>query len=134
MLNLKKVDCPVGKSSAEFSPHFLKHTSSMFPLISSVLPAKNRNIAPWSEEKNPVNKRQCQAPVFQYHMPPYCLLILHLSQAHILYSNYSRHCLTKTLPLWFSTHCVRAVSLLSGMGWHVDLRWSGNRDWEFMRV
>lgn len=39
-------------SCHSFDTHFMKHTSSMFPLISSVLPAKKRKIAPWTEEKS----------------------------------------------------------------------------------
>lgn len=34
-----------------WSRNILWHTSSMFPLISSVRPAKKRNIAPWTAEK-----------------------------------------------------------------------------------
>lgn len=125
--------CTVGKSSAKVLTHFPKLTSSMFPLISSVLPAKNRNIAPCSEEKTPFYKIQCQAPVYLYHVTVLCV-VSHLSQADILYSNYSLRCLTKTLPFWFSKHCVRAVSLFSGMGWHVVKRRSGNRDRYFTRM
>lgn len=103
-----------------------KHTSSMFPLISSVLPAKKRKIAPWTEER----KKDCSV----LHANRLCVKFSSICSADLLYSNYSWLCLTKTFQFCFRTHCVTALSLFSGMGRHVVKRWSGNRDCEFTRM
>ena len=70
---------------------------------------------------------------------PQCCSILHINLLCVklpsdlrvitLGSVWPRH-----FYLRFGTHCVRALSLFSGMGRHVGKRWSGSRDCEFTRM
>ena len=81
-------------------------------------------------QKRKVINQQCFSAL---HFDLICVELpsIHL-QADLSYSNYSWLCLTETF--WLGTHCVTALSLLSGMGRHVDKRWSGDRDWELTRM
>lgn len=113
----------------------MKHTSSMFPLISSVLPAKKRNIAPWIKEKN-TNSKLWFHPLVSSdedltHSRLWCNSI-YCSRSTVW--QLLLWCLTKTFPLWIGTQFVRALSLFSGMGRHVGKRWSRKRDCEFTRM